>query len=147
MDSISREVLFVYLFLILLEYGWFAVLYLFQQSESVTHIHISILLPNRGYHRTLSRPPCPIQQVLVNYLFIYCSMYVREILLHNVCIFSSSFYPLWKSVNGVVKTFVYKVIISYILKLFFIYCICFLFSLFFCLLWFSLSIYIFFGLL
>ena len=43
-----------------------------QQSDSVIHIHVSILFqffsPFR-YYRVFSRVPCAIQQVLVGYLF------------------------------------------------------------------------------
>ena len=40
-----------------------------QQSESVIHIHISILFSHIGYYGILSRFPCAIQWVLVSYLF------------------------------------------------------------------------------
>ena len=43
-----------------------------QQSDSVIHIHISILfqiLFHIGYYRILSRGPCAIKEVLVDYLF------------------------------------------------------------------------------
>ena len=42
-----------------------------QQSDSVIHIHVSFFrfFSHRGYYRVLSRIPCVIQEVLVDYLF------------------------------------------------------------------------------
>ena len=52
-----------------------------QQSESVIHIHISILfrfLSHLGHHRTLNTVSCAIQQIFISYLFyMYLYIYVK----------------------------------------------------------------------
>ena len=56
-----------------------------QQSDSFIHINISILfqiLFHIGYYRILSRGPCAIKEVLVDYLFyIYQCVFVNPKLL------------------------------------------------------------------
>ena len=48
-----------------------------QQSESVIHIHISILFPHIGYYKLPNRFSCALQEVLVNHLFyaVVCVCY------------------------------------------------------------------------
>ena len=56
-----------------------------QQSESVIPTHISTLFfrffPHIGHQRALSRVPCAIQQVLINYLFYF--IFLTSLLEYN----------------------------------------------------------------